>query len=306
MCSAFIDAEDEKMKRVALFVITNLAIVLVLGIVLSLFGVGRILDEQGVGLDLYNLLVFAAVFGFGGSLISLVISKWTSKRMTGARVIVSPASEIESWLVQTVSRQAQSAGIGTPEVAIYDSADVNAFATGMRRNNALVAVSTGLLRSMDREEAEAVLAHEVSHVANGDMITLALIQGVVNTFVIVASRVVGHFIDRVIFKTERGHGPAFYVTSIVAQIVFGILASTIVFWFSRQREFRADAGSARLAGREKMIAALEKLRRNLDQPHLPDQMAAFGISGNVGRGLKRFFMTHPPLDERIEALRRAS
>jgi len=294
------------MKRVALFVITNLAIVLVLGIVLSLFGVGRILDEQGVGLDLYNLLVFAAVFGFGGSLISLVISKWTAKRMTGARVIVSPASEIESWLVQTVSRQAQSAGIGTPEVAIYDSADVNAFATGMRRNNALVAVSTGLLRSMDREEAEAVLAHEVSHVANGDMITLALIQGVVNTFVIVASRVVGHFIDRVIFKTERGHGPAFYVTSIVAQIVFGILASTIVFWFSRQREFRADAGSARLAGREKMIAALEKLRRNLDQPHLPDQMAAFGISGNVGRGLKRFFMTHPPLDERIEALRRAS
>jgi heat shock protein HtpX len=304
--SAFIDAKEEKMKRVALFVITNLAIVLVLGIVLSLFGVDRILDEQGVGLDLYNLLVFAAVFGFGGSLISLVISKWTAKRMTGARVIVSPASEIESWLVQTVTRQAQRAGIGMPEVAIYDSADVNAFATGMRRNNALVAVSTGLLRSMDREEAEAVLAHEVSHVANGDMITLALIQGVVNTFVIVASRVVGHFIDRVIFKTERGHGPAFYVTSIVAQIVFGILASTIVFWFSRQREFRADAGSARLAGREKMIAALEKLRRNLDQPHLPDQMAAFGISGNVSRGLKRFFMTHPPLDERIEALRRTS
>ncbi|MBE0576704.1 MAG: protease HtpX [Desulfuromonadales bacterium] len=294
------------MKRVALFVITNLAIVLVLGIVLSLFGVGRILDEQGVGLDLYNLLVFAAVFGFGGSLISLVISKWTAKRMTGARVIASPASEIESWLVQTVTRLAQRAGIGMPEVAIYDSADVNAFATGMRRNNALVAVSTGLLRYMDREEAEAVLAHEVSHVANGDMITLALIQGVVNTFVIVASRVVGHFIDRVIFKTERGHGPAFYVTSIVAQIVFGILASTIVFWFSRQREFRADAGSARLAGREKMIAALEKLRRNLDQPHLPDQMAAFGISGNVSRGLKRFFMTHPPLDERIEALRRTS
>ncbi|MGK2944846.1 MAG: protease HtpX [Desulfuromonadales bacterium] len=294
------------MKRVALFVITNLAIVLVLGIVLSLFGVGRILDEQGVGLDLYNLLIFAAVFGFGGSLISLAISKWTAKRMTGARVIVSPASEIESWLVQTVTRQAQGAGIGMPEVAIYDSADVNAFATGMRRNNALVAVSTGLLRSMDREEAEAVLAHEVSHVANGDMITLALIQGVVNTFVIVASRVVGHFIDRVIFKTERGHGPAFYVTSIVAQIVFGILASTIVFWFSRQREFRADAGSARLAGREKMIAALEKLRRNLDQPHLPDQMAAFGISGKVSHGFKRFFMTHPPLDERIDALRRMS
>lgn len=293
------------MKRVMLFVITNLAIVLVLGIVLSLFGVGRILDEQGVGLDLYNLLVFASVFGFGGSLISLAISKWTAKRMTGARVIASPANETETWLVQTVSMQAKRAGIGMPEVAIYDSPDVNAFATGMRRNSALVAVSTGLLRSMNRDEAEAVLAHEVSHVANGDMITLALIQGVVNTFVIVASRVVGHLVDRVVFKTERGHGPAFFVTSILAQIVFGILASTIVFWFSRQREFRADAGSARLAGREKMIAALEKLRRNVDQPHLPDQMAAFGISGGVARGLKRFFMTHPPLEERIEALRRS-
>lgn len=288
-----------------LFVVTNLAIVLVLGIILSLFGVGRILDEQGIGLDLYNLLIFAAVFGFGGSLISLAISKWTAKRMTGAKVITSPASETEMWLVQTVTRQAKQAGIGMPEVAIYDAPDVNAFATGMRRNNALVAVSTGLLRSMDRDEAEAVLAHEVSHVANGDMVTLALIQGVVNTFVIVASRVVGHFVDRVVFKTERGHGPAFFVTSILAQIVFGILASTIVFWFSRQREFRADAGSARLAGREKMIAALEKLRRNVEQPHLPDQMAAFGISGNVSRGLKRFFMTHPPLEERIEALRRS-
>ncbi len=293
------------MKRVMLFVVTNLAIVLVLGIILSLFGVGRILDEQGIGLDLYNLLIFAAVFGFGGSLISLAISKWTAKRMTGAKVITSPASETEMWLVQTVTRQAKQAGIGMPEVAIYDAPDVNAFATGMRRNNALVAVSTGLLRSMDRDEAEAVLAHEVSHVANGDMITLALIQGVVNTFVIVASRVVGHFVDRVVFKTERGHGPAFYVTSILAQIVFGILASTIVFWFSRQREFRADAGSAGLAGREKMIAALEKLRRNVEQPHLPDQMAAFGISGNVSRGFKRFFMTHPPLEERIEALRRS-
>lgn len=292
------------MKRVLLFVITNLAIVLVLGIVLSLFGVGRILDEQGVGLDLYNLLIFAAVFGFGGSLISLVISKWTAKRMTGARVVTSPGNEVEAWLVQTVSKQAEIAGIGMPEVAIYDAPDVNAFATGMRRNNALVAVSTGLLHSMNRDEAEAVLAHEVCHVANGDMITLALIQGVVNTFVIVASRVVGHLIDRVVFKTERGHGPAFYITSILAQIVFGILASTIVFWFSRQREFRADAGGAHLAGREKMIAALEKLRRNVNQPHLPDQMAAFGISGNIGQGFKRFFMTHPPLEVRIEALKR--
>lgn len=292
------------MKRVMLFVITNLAIVLVLSVVLSLLGVGRILDEQGIGLDLYNLLIFATVFGFGGSLISLAISKWTAKRMTGAQVITTPSTEVEVWLVQTVRRQAEIAGIGMPEVAIYDAPDVNAFATGMRRNNALVAVSTGLLHSMSRDEAEAVLGHEVSHVANGDMITLALIQGVVNTFVIVASRVVGHLIDRLVFKTERGHGPAFYITSILAQIVFGILASLIVFWFSRQREFRADAGSANLAGREKMIAALEKLRRNINQPHLPDQMAAFGISGGIGQGFKRFFMTHPPLEERIAALKR--
>ena len=294
------------MKRVMLFVITNLAVVLVLSLVLNLFGVGRILDEQGVGLDLYNLVVFAAVFGFGGSLISLALSKWTAKRMTGARVITAPGNETEVWLVQSVTRLAQTAGIGMPEVAIYDSSDVNAFATGMKRNDALVAVSTGLLNSMTREEAEGVLAHEVSHVANGDMITLSLIQGVVNTFVIVASRVVGHLVDRVVFKTERGHGPAFYITSILAQVVFGILASLIVFWFSRQREFRADAGSAELGGREKMIAALEKLRGNVKQPHLPDQMAAFGISGRIDRGFKRFFMTHPPLEDRIEALKRNS
>ena len=292
-------------KRVMLFIITNLAIVFILSIVLSLLGVGQILDQQGVGLDMRSLVIFAAVFGFGGSLISLAISKWTAKRLTGAQVITSPSNEVEMWLVQTVRRQAESAGIGMPEVAIYDAPDINAFATGMRRNNALVAVSTGLLRAMNRDEAEAVLAHEVSHVANGDMITLALIQGVVNTFVIVASRVVGHLVDRVVFKTERGHGPAFYITSIVAQLVFGILASIIVMWFSRQREFRADAGAAALAGREKMIAALDKLRRGVAQPHLPDQLAAFGISGGVGHGFKRLFLSHPPLEERIEALKRA-
>ncbi len=292
-------------KRVALFVITNLAIVFILSLVLSFFGVGQILDQQGIALDLRSLVIFAAVFGFGGSLISLAISKWTAKRLTGARVITSPSSDVEMWLVETVRRQAEQAGIGMPEVAIYDAPDANAFATGMRRNNALVAVSTGLLRAMNRDEAEAVLAHEVSHVANGDMITLALIQGVVNTFVIVASRVVGHLVDRVVFKTERGHGPAFYVTSIVAQLVFGILASIIVMWFSRQREFRADAGAAALAGGEKMVAALEKLRRGVAQSHLPDQMAAFGISGKGGSGLRRLFMTHPPLEERIEALKRA-
>jgi heat shock protein HtpX len=293
-------------KRVFLFIITNLAIVLVLGIVLSLLGVDRILDQQGVGLDLGNLVIYAAVFGFGGSLISLALSKWTAKRLTGAQVIEQPRNETESWLLQTVERQARGAGIGKPEVAIYDSPDINAFATGMRRNNALVAVSTGLLRSLSRAEAEAVLGHEVSHVANGDMVTLALIQGVVNTFVIVASRVVGHLVDRVVFKTERGHGPAFYITSIVAQLVFGILASMIVFWFSRRREFRADAGGASLAGREKMISALEQLQRTIRQPHLPDQLTAFGISGPVGGGLKRLFMTHPPLEERIEALKRGT
>jgi heat shock protein HtpX len=289
-------------KRITLFIITNLAIVFVLSAVLNLLGVGPMLNEQGI--DMTSLVVFAAVFGFGGSLISLAISKWTAKRMTGARVIVSPSSEVEAWLVEVVRRQALKAGIDMPEVAIYDAPDVNAFATGMNRNNALVAVSTGLLRAMDRNEAEAVLAHEVSHVANGDMITLALIQGVVNTFVIVASRLVGYFVDRVILKSEREHGPGFFITSMIAQMVFGLLASIVVCWFSRQREFKADAGSAALAGREKMVSALERLRMTAGQPHLPDQMAAFGISGTVGGGLKRLFMTHPPLEERIEALRR--
>ncbi|HDP24472.1 MAG TPA: protease HtpX [Deltaproteobacteria bacterium] len=292
------------MKRIVLFLITNLAIILVLSIVLRMLGIGSILDEQGIGIDIRSLIIFAAVLGFGGSLISLAISKWTAKRLTGARVITSPSNDTEAWLLQTVRTQAEKAGIGMPEVAIYNAPDVNAFATGMRRNNALVAVSVGLLRSMNRDEAEAVLAHEVSHVANGDMVTLALIQGVVNTFVIVLSRVVGHLVDRVVFKTERGHGPAFFITSILAQVVFGILASVIVFWFSRQREFRADAGGASLAGREKMVSALEKLQRSVAQPHLPDQMAAFGISGGVKHGMRRLFMTHPPLEERIAALKK--
>jgi heat shock protein HtpX len=293
------------MKRIALFVVTNLAILLVLSLALRVLGVERILDQEGVALDLNALLVFAAVLGFGGSLISLAMSKWTAKRMTGAHVITQPANQVEAWLVDTVRRQAQQAGIGMPEVAIYDAPDVNAFATGMSRNNALVAVSTGLLRSMTRDEAEAVLGHEVSHIANGDMVTLALIQGVVNTFVIFLSRVIGHLVDRVVFKTERGHGPAFWITTIVAQLVLGILASIIVMWFSRQREFRADAGGAQLAGRQKMIAALERLAGAKAEP-LPDQMAAFGISGHIGHGLKRLFMTHPPLEERIAALKRGA
>ena len=291
------------MKRIFLFLVTNLAILAVLSVTLRLLGVDRVLDEQGVNLDVNALLIFSAVIGFGGSLISLMMSKWTAKRMVGAQVIESPRTPTEQWLVATVRRQAEQAGIGMPEVAIFDSADVNAFATGASRNKALVAVSTGLMNRMSREEVEAVLAHEVSHVANGDMITLALIQGVVNTFVIFLSRVIGHVVDRVVFKTERGHGPAFIITSIVAQLVLGIFASIIVMWFSRQREFRADAGGAQLAGRQNMIAALQRLQQTVAQPHLPDQMAAFGISGGIGQGLKRLFMTHPPLEERIAALR---
>jgi heat shock protein HtpX len=290
------------MKRIFLFLATNLAIIAVLSVTLRLLGFERILDEQGVDLNLNALLVFAAVFGFGGSLISLAISKWTAKRLTGARVITQPRDQTEAWLVDTVRRQAGLAGIGMPEVAIYDAPEVNAFATGMNRNNALVAVSSGLLRGMTRDEAEAVLAHEVSHVANGDMVTLALIQGVVNTFVIFLSRVIGHLVDRLVFKTERGHGPAFWVTTIVAELMLGILASLIVMWFSRQREFRADRGGATLAGRQKMIGALQRLAAGNTAP-LPDQMAAFGIAGGIGSGLKRLFMTHPPLEERIAALR---
>ncbi len=289
------------MKRIALFLITNIAILLVLSIVMRLLGIDSVLDQQGVGLNMNALLVMAAVIGMGGSFISLAISKWSAKRMTGAVVIEQPANPTEVWLVDTVRRQAERAGIGMPEVAIYNAPDINAFATGMSRNNALVAVSSGLLQAMSRDEAEAVLAHEVSHVANGDMVTLALIQGVVNTFVIFLSRVVGHVVDRVILKNNRGHGVGFFVTTMVAQLVLGILASMIVMWFSRQREFRADAGSARLEGPHKMIAALEKLKLSHQAP-LPDQLAAFGISGGPGDGLKRLFMSHPPLEERIAAL----
>lgn len=289
------------MKRIFLFLATNLAIVVVLSITLRLFGFERILDEQGAGLDINSLLVFASVFGFGGSFMSLAMSKWTAKRFTGAQVIEIPRNAQEHWLLSTVQRQAKMAGIGVPEVAIYPAPDVNAFATGMSRNDALVAVSTGLLNNMSQDEAEAVLAHEVSHIANGDMVTLALIQGVVNTFVIFLSRVVGHTIDRAVFKNEQGHGPAFWVTTIIAEIVLGILASIIVMWFSRQREFRADAGGASLAGKEKMIAALQRLQRVHEQAALPDQLAAFGISGG-SNGLMRLFMSHPPLEERIAAL----
>jgi len=290
------------MKRIFLFVATNVAILLVLSVTLRLLGIDSILDAQGVGLDMNSLLVFSAVLGFGGSLISLALSKFMAKRTMGVQLIAQPRNAKESWLVETVRRQAQVAGIGMPEVGIFDTPEMNAFATGARRNNALVAVSSGLLNGMSQREAEAVVAHEISHVANGDMVTLTLIQGVVNTFVIFLSRVIGHTVDRVVFKTERGHGPAFLITVIIAQLVLGILASMIVMWFSRHREFRADAGGAHLAGRESMIGALERLRQRHPGP-LPEQMAAFGISGSLGHGLKRLFMTHPPLEERIAALR---
>lgn len=291
------------MKRIFLFLVTNLAILLVLGVVANLLGLERILDDRGVSLNLPALLGFAAVFGMGGSFLSLLLSKWMAKRLTGARVITEPRGQAEMWLLETVRTQAQAAGIGMPEVAIYEAPEPNAFATGARRDAALVAVSTGLLQSMDRREVEAVLAHEVSHIANGDMVTLALIQGVLNTFVLFFSRVVGHAVDRIVFRNEEGHGIAFFVTSIVAQIFFGILASMIVMWFSRQREFRADAGSARIAGRDGMIAALEALKRASGAPsQLPEQLNAFGIRAGSSRFL-HLFSSHPPLEERIARLR---
>ncbi len=298
------------MKRIGLFLLTNLAVIVVLMIVWfvisSVFGLGQTMDYQAGTINLTSTLVLAAVFGFGGSLISLLMSKWIAKKSVGAKVIEKPSSEGERWLIETVQRQAREAGIGMPEVAIYDSPEINAFATGASRNKALVAVSTGLLSNMTRDEAEAVLGHEVGHIANGDMITLTLIQGVVNTFVIFFARIVGFFVDRMILKNEEGPGIGFFVTTIVAEIVFGILASTIVMWFSRQREFRADDAGARLAGREKMIAALERLKLNYDRPSdMPAQMQAFGIFGRGGK-FGRLFMSHPPLDERIAALRAAS
>jgi len=290
------------MLRIALFLGTNVAVMVVLSIVCSVLGIDRYLNESG-GINFTALLVMSAVFGMSGSLISLALSKTMAKRGMGVHVIDQPANETERWLVETVARQAEEAGIGMPEVGIFDAPQPNAFATGMNRNDALVAVSSGLLQNMRRDEVEAVLGHEVAHAANGDMTTLALIQGVVNTFVFFLSRVIGVLVDRVVFKVERGHGPGFFVTVIVAQIVLGILASVIVMWFSRYREFRADAGGARLASREKMIAALEALKRGSSEP-LPDEMAAFGIAG--GGRLAKLFSTHPPLDDRIEALRRAA
>jgi heat shock protein HtpX len=286
------------MKRVSLFILTNIAVMVVLSVVVQV--VGRWYPAVA-GQNMTGLLIVSAIFGFGGALISLGISKWMAKRSMGVRVITQPANAEEAWLVQTVRAQAEQAGIGMPEVGIFDSPQPNAFATGPRRNSALVAVSTGLLRTMKRNEVEAVLGHEVAHVANGDMVTLTLIQGVVNTFVFFLSRVIGNIIDKAVLRNERGGGIGYFVTVIVSQIVLGFLANMIVCWFSRQREFRADRGGARAAGTGNMVAALERLRGASNQP-LPSQLAAFGIQGGAGAGLKRLFMSHPPLEERIAAL----
>jgi heat shock protein HtpX len=290
------------MMRILLFLGTNAAVLVLISVVFQVFGFEGILAENGVDLNLQALLVMAAVIGFGGSFISLALSKFMAKRSMGVQVITQPRNNTEQWLLNTVQRQAAEAGIGMPEVGIFNSPEPNAFATGMRRNSALVAVSAGLLQNMSSDEVEAVLGHEISHVANGDMVTMGLIQGVVNTFVIFLSRVIGHVVDRVVFKTERGYGPAYYIISIVSQIFLSILASMIVMWFSRRREFRADAGGAKLASRQKMIGALHALQRKSEPADLPGEFAAFGISGNRGAGIKRLFMSHPPLEERIAAL----
>jgi len=281
-----------------MFLATNVAILVVISVVFRLLGFENLLAANGVDLNLQALLVYSAIIGFSGSLISLFMSKFMAKRSMGVQLIEQPHNEAERWLVDTVSRQAQASGIGMPEVGIFEG-PANAFATGWNRNDALVAVSTGLLQEMNRDEVEAVLAHEVSHVANGDMVTLSLIQGVVNTFVVFLSRVVGHIVDRVVLKNERGHGIGFFVASMIAQVVLGVLASMIVMWFSRWREYRADAGAAQLAGRQKMISALRRLQQSHSTEPLPDEMAAFGISGGKVAAL---FASHPPLEDRIAAL----
>ncbi|MEL0066803.1 MAG: protease HtpX [Gammaproteobacteria bacterium] len=288
--------------RILLFLATNIAVIMLLSLVFNVLGLNGLLQANGVDLDMNALLVYSAVIGFAGSFISLFMSKFMAKKSMAVQVINEPRNSNEQWLVNTVARQAEKAGIGMPEVGIFPSQAPNAFATGWNRNNALVAVSAGLLQHMTQDEVEAVLGHEVAHVANGDMVTLTLIQGVVNTFVIFLSRVIGHVVDRVVFKVERGHGPAFWIVSLIAQFILGILASMIVAWFSRYREYRADYGGAKLAGRHKMISALKRLQQSQNES-LPDEMAAFGIAGTKMADL---FASHPPLAERIKALENPS
>ena len=285
--------------RILLFLITNVAVLLLISIIFKFLGLENVFYQNGVNLNLDQLLLMSAVFGMSGSFISLLMSKWMAKSSMGVHVIEHPSDPTEQWLVNCVQRLARSVGIGMPEVGIFDSPSPNAFATGFNKNSALVAVSTGLLQQMDADEVEAVLGHEISHVANGDMVTMGLLQGVVNTFVIFLARIAGFFVDRVLLRNERGFGPGFFITPMVAQVLFSILASVIVMWFSRYREFHADAGGANLAGRQKMIDALRALQRAHDPEALPGGMAAFGITGG---GFSRLFMSHPPLEERIAAL----
>ncbi|CAM8422108.1 HtpX Zn-dependent protease with chaperone function [Candidatus Methylopumilus planktonicus] len=292
------------MKRIFYFLVTNLAIVLVLSITMRLLGVEPFLNANGLNLN--SLLIFAAVMGFGGAFISLAISKWSAKQMSGAVTIESPKSPDEIWLMNIVKKQSQAVDIQMPEVAIFNSPAVNAFATGMSRNSSLVAVSSGLLEMMTKDEAEAVIGHEISHIANGDMVTLTLIQGVVNTFVLFFSRVIGYTVDKVVFKTRQGTGPAFFITMIISELLLGVLASTVVMWFSRQREYRADFGGGQLAGKEKMIAALQRLKTQYETSALPKSIAALGISGEQGIGLKELFSTHPSLDDRIARLQQSA
>ena len=288
------------MMRILLFLATNIAIMIVVSIIFSVLGLSGTLDAQGVDLNLSALLVMSAVIGMTGSFVSLAMSKWMAKRSMGVYVIEQPRDQTERWLIDVVARQAQRAGIGMPEVGIFNTPEPNAFATGMTKNSSLVAVSSGLLQTMNADEVEAVIGHEMTHVANGDMVTMALMQGVVNTFVYFFATIIGHVVDRVVFKTEQGRGPAYYIVQILAQIVLGILASMLVMWFSRYREFKADAGGANLAGREKMISALRALQRAHEAPPLSGSLAAFGINGSGG--MTRLFMSHPPLEERITAL----
>jgi heat shock protein HtpX len=292
------------MKRIFYFLVTNLAIVLVLSITMRLLGVEPFLNANGLNLN--SLLIFAAVMGFGGAFISLAISKWSAKQMSGAVTIENPKTPDEIWLMNIVKKQSQAVGIQMPEVAIFNSPAVNAFATGMSRNSSLVAVSSGLLEMMTKDEAEAVIGHEISHIANGDMVTLTLIQGVVNTFVLFFSRVIGYTVDKVVFKTRQGTGPAFFITMIISELLLGVLASIVVMWFSRQREYRADFGGGQLAGKQKMIAALQRLKTQYEASALPKSIAALGISGEQGIGLKELFSTHPSLDDRIARLQQSA
>jgi heat shock protein HtpX len=292
------------MKRIFYFLVTNLAIVLVLSITMRLLGVEPFLNANGLNLN--SLLIFATVMGFGGAFISLAISKWSAKQMSGAVTIENPKTPDEIWLMNIVKKQSQAVDIQMPEVAIFNSSAVNAFATGMSRNSSLVAVSSGLLEMMTKDEAEAVIGHEISHIANGDMVTLTLIQGVVNTFVLFFSRVIGYTVDKVVFKTRQGTGPAFFITMIISELLLGVLASIVVMWFSRQREYRADFGGGQLAGKQKMIAALQRLKTQYEASALPKSIAALGISGEQGIGLKELFSTHPSLDDRIARLQQSA